>query len=52
MGLLIYGVLVLVGKLLNALNLGGLVNDVLGGMGLNKVPDGLGLGGDVKAIIS
>ncbi|KAI1260157.1 hypothetical protein F5Y18DRAFT_262215 [Xylariaceae sp. FL1019] len=43
-GLLLSGVLGLVGKLLNGLGLGGIVNNLLGGLGLNKVLDGLGLG--------
>jgi len=43
-GLLLSGVLSLVGKLLNGLGLGGLVNNLLGGLGITKVLDGLGLG--------
>src|ERR1700712_1826933 len=44
-GLLLSGVLGLVGKLLNALGLGGLVNGLLGGLGIDKLLGGLGLGG-------
>ncbi|KAI1605550.1 hypothetical protein PtrCC142_002262 [Pyrenophora tritici-repentis] len=44
-GLLLTGVLNLVGKLLNGLGLGGLVNGLLGGLGINKLLGGLGLGG-------
>ncbi len=44
-GLLLTGVLNLVGKLLNGLGLGGLVNGLLGGLGINKLLSGLGLGG-------
>ncbi|KAL7788616.1 hypothetical protein V8C37DRAFT_411572 [Trichoderma ceciliae] len=43
-GLLLNGVLGLVGKLLSGLGLGGLVDGLLGSLGLNKVLDGLGLG--------
>jgi hypothetical protein len=43
-GLLLTGVLNLVGKLLNGLGLGGLVNGLLGGLGINKLLGGLGLG--------
>ncbi|KPI41174.1 uncharacterized protein AB675_7866 [Cyphellophora attinorum] len=43
-GLLLSGVLGLVGKLLNALGLGGLVNGILGGLGVDKLLGGLGLG--------
>jgi len=44
-GLLLTGVLNLVGQLLNGLGLGGLVNGLLGGLGINKLLSGLGLGG-------
>lgn len=44
-GLLLSGVLGLVGKILNGLGLGGLVNGLLGGLGINKLLSGLGLGG-------
>jgi len=44
-GLLLTGVLGLVGQLLNALGLGGLVNGLLGGLGIDKLLGGLGLGG-------
>jgi len=43
-GLLLSGVLGLVGKLLSALGLGGLVNGLLGGLGIDKLLGGLGLG--------
>jgi len=43
-GLLLSGVLGLVGRLLSALGLGGLVNGLLGGLGINKLLGGLGLG--------
>merc|ERR1712098_538916 len=44
-GLLLAGVLGLVGQLLSALGLGGLVNGLLGGLGIKKLLGGLGLGG-------
>jgi hypothetical protein len=44
-GLLLSGVLGLVGRLLNALGLGGIVNGLLGGLGIDKLLGGLGLGG-------
>jgi len=44
-GLLLSGVLGLVGRLLNGLGLGGLVNGLLGGLGIDKLLGGLGLGG-------
>lgn len=43
-GLLLAGVLGLVGRLLGALGLGGLVNGLLGGLGIDKLLGGLGLG--------
>lgn len=43
-GLLLSGVLGLVGKLLNGLGLGGIVDNLLGTLGLNRVLEGLGLG--------
>jgi hypothetical protein len=43
-GLLLSGVLGLVGRLLSALGLGGLVNGLLGGLGIDKLLGGLGLG--------
>lgn len=43
-GLLLTGVLNLVGRLLNGLGLGGLVNGLLGGLGIDKLLGGLGLG--------
>lgn len=49
-GLLLNGVLELVGRLLNGLGLGGLVNNLLGGLGLTNVLKGLGIGGVVDSI--
>jgi hypothetical protein len=49
-GLLLSGVLGLVGKLLNALGLGGLVNGILGGLGVDKLLGGLGLGSVGEAL--
>lgn len=49
-GLLLSGVLGLVGKLLNALGLGGLVNGILGGLGVDKLLGGLGLGSIGEAL--
>ncbi|OQD88917.1 hypothetical protein PENANT_c003G05749 [Penicillium antarcticum] len=43
-GLLLNGVLGLVGRLLDGLGLGGLLNGILGSLGLDKIIDGLGLG--------
>ncbi|KAJ6009932.1 hypothetical protein N7522_004948 [Penicillium canescens] len=43
-GLLLNGVLSLVGRLLDGLGLGGLLNGILGSLGLDKIIDGLGLG--------
>lgn len=43
-GLLLNGVLTLVDKLLNGLGLGGLVNGLLGSLGLNKLLGSSGLG--------
>ncbi|PUU83771.1 hypothetical protein B9Z19DRAFT_1060697 [Tuber borchii] len=43
-GLLLNGVLSLLGNLLDALGLGGIVRNILGGLGLAKVLEGLGLG--------
>ncbi|CUS15575.1 unnamed protein product [Tuber aestivum] len=43
-GLLLNGVLTLLGNLLDALGLGGVVRNLLGGLGLTKLLDGLGLG--------
>lgn len=42
-GLLLNGVLSLVGRLLDGLGLGGLVNGLLGGLGLDKVLGNIGL---------
>jgi len=47
-GLLLSGVLGLVGKLLSGLGLGGLLDGLLGTLGLNRVLEGFGLGGDKK----
>ena len=49
-GLLLSGVLGLVGRLLNGLGLGGLVNTLLGGLGINKLLGGLGLGSIAEAL--
>lgn len=49
-GLLLAGVLGLVGKLLNALGLGGLVNGLLCGLGIDKLLGGLGLGSVTEAL--
>ncbi|GAB0133062.1 hypothetical protein EsDP_00001478 [Epichloe bromicola] len=49
-GLLLNGVLALVGRLLSGLGLGGLLDNLLGSLGLNKVLDGLGLGSSVGAL--
>ncbi|PWW74549.1 hypothetical protein C7212DRAFT_358879 [Tuber magnatum] len=43
-GLLLSGVLTLLGNLLDVLGLGGIVRNFLGGLGLAKLLDGLGLG--------
>ncbi|KAK4085233.1 uncharacterized protein Triagg1_223 [Trichoderma aggressivum f. europaeum] len=49
-GLLLTGVLGLVGKLLSGLGLGGILDNLLGTLGLNRVLDGLGLGGVTDAL--
>lgn len=49
-GLLLNGVLELVGRLLNGLGLGGLVNNLLGGLGLTNVLKGLGIGSVVDSL--
>ncbi|KHN98416.1 LEA domain containing protein [Metarhizium album ARSEF 1941] len=49
-GLLLNGVLSLVGRLLGGLGLGGLVDNLLGTLGLNRVLDGLGLGSVTSAL--
>ena len=49
-GLLLNGVLELVGRLLNGLGLGGLVNNILGGLGLTNVLKVLGIVGVVDAL--
>lgn len=43
-GLLLSGVLGIVGRLLHGLGLGGILDGLLGSLGLNKVLDSLGLG--------
>ncbi|KAJ4418082.1 hypothetical protein N0V85_001583 [Neurospora sp. IMI 360204] len=49
-GLLLAGVLNLVGRLLGGLGLGGLVDGLLGTLGLNRVLEGLGLGSLTKSL--
>ncbi|KAK3398548.1 hypothetical protein B0T20DRAFT_211221 [Sordaria brevicollis] len=49
-GLLLSGVLNLVGRLLGGLGLGGLVDGLLGTLGLNRVLEGLGLGSVTKSL--
>jgi hypothetical protein len=49
-GLLLAGVLNLVGRLLSGLGLGGLVDGLLGTLGLNRVLEGLGLGSFTKSL--
>lgn len=49
-GLLLAGVLNLVGRLLGGLGLGGIVDGLLGTLGLNRVLDGLGLGSLTTAL--
>jgi hypothetical protein len=49
-GLLLNGVLGLVGRLLQGLGLGGLVNGLLDNLGLNKILDGLGLGSVIGSL--
>lgn len=49
-GLLLNGVLELVGRLLNGLGLGGLVNNLLGGLGLTNVLKSLGVGSVVDSL--
>ncbi|KAF2808654.1 uncharacterized protein BDZ99DRAFT_419907 [Mytilinidion resinicola] len=49
-GLLLTGVLGLVGQLLNGLGLGGLVNGLLGGLGIDKLLGGLGLGSIAESL--
>lgn len=50
-GLLLTGVLNLVGQLLNGLGLGGLVNGILGGLGIDKILEGFGLGGGKFSVV-
>jgi len=49
-GLLLTGVLGIVGRLLSGLGLGGIVDGLLGTLGLNRLLDGLGLGSVVGAL--
>ncbi|KAH0599505.1 hypothetical protein MHUMG1_02293 [Metarhizium humberi] len=49
-GLLLNGVLSLVGRLFSGLGLGGLVDNLLGTLGLNRVLEGLGLGSVTSAL--
>ncbi|ESZ91441.1 hypothetical protein SBOR_8164 [Sclerotinia borealis F-4128] len=49
-GLLLSGVLGLVGKLLSGLGLGGLLDNLLGGLGLKNLLTGLGLGSVVDSL--
>lgn len=49
-GLLLTGVLNLVGRLLNGLGLGKIVDGLLGTLGLNRLLDGLGLGSLTAAL--
>jgi len=49
-GLLLNGVLELVGRLLSGLGLGGLVENLLGGLGLTRLLESLGLKGIVPAL--
>ncbi|KAL2159518.1 hypothetical protein VTH06DRAFT_2523 [Thermothelomyces fergusii] len=51
-GLLLTGVLNLVGRLLGGLGLGGLVDGLLGTLGLNRVLESLGLGSFTKSLKS
>ncbi|KAK3292086.1 uncharacterized protein B0H64DRAFT_220855 [Chaetomium fimeti] len=51
-GLLLAGVLNLVGRLLSGLGLGGLVDGILGTLGLNRVLESLGLGSFSKSLKS
>ncbi|KAH7153488.1 hypothetical protein EDB81DRAFT_648710, partial [Dactylonectria macrodidyma] len=50
-GLLLNGVLGLVGRLLSLVGLGGIVDSILGGLGVNKILDTLGLGSVVGAVL-
>ncbi|KAL2759997.1 hypothetical protein ACRALDRAFT_1079101 [Sodiomyces alcalophilus JCM 7366] len=49
-GLLLAGVLNLVGRLLGGLGLGGIVDGLLGSLGLNRILEGLGLGSVTSAL--
>ncbi|KAK7734268.1 hypothetical protein SLS53_007917 [Cytospora paraplurivora] len=49
-GLLLSGVLGIVGRLLSGLGLGGIVDGLLGTLGLNRLLDGLGLGSIVGSL--
>ncbi|OIW32540.1 hypothetical protein CONLIGDRAFT_544691, partial [Coniochaeta ligniaria NRRL 30616] len=49
-GLLLNGVLSLVGRLLSGLGLGGIIDGLLGTLGLNRVLEGLGLGSVTESL--
>lgn len=49
-GLLLTGVLGIVGRLLSGLGLGGIVDGLLGTLGLNRLLGGLGLGSLTNAL--
>ncbi|KAH6999561.1 hypothetical protein EDB80DRAFT_724883 [Ilyonectria destructans] len=49
-GLLLNGVLGLVGRLLSIVGLGGVVDAILGGLGVNKILKSLGLGSAITAL--
>ncbi|KAJ5626146.1 hypothetical protein N7510_002455 [Penicillium lagena] len=49
-GLLLTGVLNLLGRLLDGLGLGGILDGLLGSLGLNRLIEGLGLGGLTDAL--
>ncbi|KAH7110434.1 hypothetical protein EDB81DRAFT_598641, partial [Dactylonectria macrodidyma] len=49
-GLLLNGVLGLVGRLLSIVGLGGLVDQILGGLGVNRILESLGLGSVIGAL--
>ncbi|KAI8991831.1 hypothetical protein BDF20DRAFT_968158 [Mycotypha africana] len=50
-GLLLSGVLGLVGNILNGLGLGSIINNLLGGIGLNKILEGFGLGDALNGLL-
>lgn len=49
-GLLLNGVLGIVGRLLSGLGLGGLVDNLLGGLGVDRILDSLGLGSVIGSL--